>query len=266
METAPALFDSHAHFAAEDAAAVVARARAAGLAGVAAIGADARANEGALAAARSAPDFVRLSLGFDYSSGMAPEAAVAELAALRDAAPVSLSAIGEIGLDAHYGDPADAPAQRALFGRQVALAAEWGLPVVVHCREAEADVLDILRRNGSAALAAEGRLGVLHCFVGDAEFARAVLDLGMMVSLSGIVTFRNADALRAVARMIPSDRLLVETDSPYLAPVPLRGKVNEPAFVVHTARLLAQVRGVPERDLAESVRANALRLFKAGER
>ena len=255
------LFDSHAHFAADTAADVVARARAAGLAGVAAIGADSRANEGALAAACAAPDFVRLTLGFDYSSGISPEEAVQTLTNLRGTLPRPLSAIGEIGLDAHYGVPENAPAQRALFERQVALAAEWRLPVVVHCREAEDDVLAVLRAAGSKALAGQGRLGVLHCFVGDAAFARAVLDLGMMVSMSGIVTFRNADALRAVAKTIPADRLLVETDSPYLAPVPMRGKVNEPAFVGHTLRRLAEVRGETEEFLASATCANARRLF-----
>ena len=317
------LFDSHAHFSADSAADVVARARAAGLAGVAAIGADSRANEGALAAACAAPDFVRLALGFDYStaviasplpakgcarstppcpfgasplseggvpsvmppsergvaqsaggstpcdgqesdvcaSGISPDEAVQTLTKIRTTLPRPLSAIGEIGLDAHYGAPEDAPAQRALFERQVALAAEWGLPVVVHCREAEDDVLTVLRAVGSKALAGQGRLGVLHCFVGDAAFARAVLDLGMMVSISGIVTFRNADALRAVAKTIPADRLLVETDSPYLAPVPIRGKVNEPAFVGHTLRRLAEVRGESEEFLAAATCANARRLF-----
>lgn len=266
-------FDSHAHFG-DDWRAVLLRSREAGMAGLVAVGCDARANAFALAVARAEPSFALLALGFDYSSGVTPDEAVAFLrhegAVLErgfgGAAPgrcptLSLAAIGEIGLD--YSHPgADPVAQRALFERQVALAAEWGLPVIVHSREAAADTLAVLRAVGSRALAAVGRLGVLHCFVGDRCFAEEVLSLGMMVSLSGIVTFRNAEALRAVAAWLPSDRLLVETDSPYLAPVPLRGRVNEPAFVVHTIRCLAALRGTSPEALASQTTSNALRLFR----
>ena len=266
-------FDSHAHFG-DDWRAVLLRSREAGMAGLVAVGCDARANAFALAVARAEPSFALLALGFDYSSGVTPDEAVAILrhegAVLErgfgGAAPgrcptLSLAAIGEIGLD--YSHPgADPVAQRALFERQVALAAEWGLPVIVHSREAAADTLAVLRAVGSRALAAVGRLGVLHCFVGDRGFAEEVLSLGMMVSLSGIVTFRNAEALRAAAETIPSDRLLVETDSPYLAPVPLRGRVNEPAFVVHTIRCLAALRGTSPEALAIQTTSNALRLFR----
>lgn len=259
MSPLPGLYDSHAHFTADTATEILRRAKEAGMAGVVAVGADARSNEGALAAQAAAPEFARLALGFDYSSGETPERARRFLAPYAERG--ALAAVGEIGLDAHYGRPEDAPAQRTLFEAEVAMAAEWRLPVIVHCRETEEAVLEGLRTHGSAELRAEGRLGVLHCFVGDAAFARAVLELGMMVSLSGIVTFRNADALRAVARTIPLDRLLVETDSPYLAPVPLRGKVNEPAFVEHTARRLAEVRGEPVETLVAATAANAKRLF-----
>ena len=288
-------FDSHAHFG-EDWRTVLTRAREAGMAGLVAVGCDARTNVFALAVARAAPDFARLALGFDYSSGVTPEEAVAYLShaealpfadrgfggdapgrclaeasmsfvsSVRDggasagvAAP-PLAAIGEIGLD--YSHPgADPVAQRALFERQVALAAEQGLPVIVHSREAAVDTIAILRAVGSRALATEGRLGVLHCFVGDHAFAEELLSLGMMVSFSGIVTFRNAEALRAVAATIPPDRLLVETDCPYLAPVPLRGRVNEPAFVVHTIRSLAALRNTSPEALASQTTRNALRLF-----
>ena len=279
-------FDSHAHFG-EDWRAVLMRAREAGMAGLVAVGCDSRTNAFALSVAEEAPDFALLALGFDYSSGVTPDEASAWLChaesevrssksevvpAEGSAASVSsrlcvsvlnpprLAAIGEIGLD--YSHPgADPAAQRALFERQVALAAERGLPVIVHSREAAADTLAVLRAAGSRALAAEGRLGVLHCFVGDRAFAEEVLSLGMMVSFSGIVTFRNAEALRAVAATIPSDRLLVETDCPYLAPVPLRGRVNEPAFVVHTIRCLAALRGTSPETLSAQTTSNALRLF-----
>ena len=242
------------------------------MAGLVAVGCDHRANAFALSVAQAAPDFARLALGFDYSSGVTPEEASAWLchAESEVRSPKSevafplprprLAAIGEIGLD--YSHPgADPSAQRALFERQVALAAERGLPVIVHSREAAADTLAILRAVGSRALAAAGRLGVLHCFVGDRAFAEEVLSLGMMVSFSGIVTFRNAEALRAVAATIQPDRLLVETDCPYLAPVPLRGRVNEPAFVVHIIRCLAPLRGTSPEALSAQTTSNALRLF-----
>lgn len=267
------VFDSHTHFG-EDWREVLSRARTFKLAGLVAVGCDARTNGFALAVAQAAPDFALLALGFDYSSGVTPGEAETYLGHERAAlegglgggAPgrchsPRLAAIGEIGLD--YSHPgADPVAQRALFERQVALAAEWGLPVIVHSREAAADTLAILRAAGSRALAAEGRLGVLHCFVGDHAFAEEVLSLGMMVSMSGIVTFRNAEALRAVAATIPGDRLLVETDSPYLAPVPLRGRVNEPAFIEHTVLCLAALRNTSWEELSSQTTSNALRLFR----
>ena len=286
-------FDSHAHFG-EDWPAVLARAREAGMAGLVAVGCDTRTNAFAKAVALAAPDFALLALGFDYSSGISPDEAEAQLRPLvlppserganeeedatvsvghlshpcspceisSGAAAAPLRAIGEIGLDYSRPDNAPPAAQRALFERQIALAAEWNLPVIVHSREATADTLAALRAAGSPTLAAEGRLGVLHCFVGDLAFAQEVMAMGMMVSMSGIVTFRNAEALRAVAAAIPDDRLLVETDCPYLAPVPLRGHVNEPAFVSHTIRYLAALRGVAPEALAEQTCHNALRLFK----
>ena len=263
----PHLFDSHAHFSADRAAEVLSRSCAAGMDGLVAVGADDRANAGAIAVARAYLDMapenfqLKLALGFDYSTETSPEEAATALTHLRTEAPLPLSAVGELGLDAHYGTPETLPLQRAKFERMAALAAEWNLPVIVHCRETEADVLSILKSAGSKTLSSKGRLGVLHCFVGDAAFAREVLDLGMMVSLSGIVTFRNADALRKVAKTIPRDRLLVETDSPYLAPVPLRGKVCEPAFVEHTVRRLAEVRGEDAAELAAATSENARRLF-----
>lgn len=258
-------FDSHAHFAADGVAGPLDRAREAGLAGVLAVGGSDELNAGAVAAARHARGFVRLALGWDRSHAdrFEPDAAaarlVAESARCRDEG-LALAAVGETGLDYHY-EPHAAATQRALFERQVALAAEWRLPVVVHSREADADTLAILRAVGSPALAAEGRLGVLHCFTGGRAFADALVELGMCVSFSGIVTFRNADALREVARHVPADRLLVETDCPYLTPVPLRGRPNEPAFVAHVGRCLAVARCVGEAELATATTAAARRLF-----
>ena len=145
-------------------------------------------------------------------------------------------AIGEIGLDYHY-DFAPRELQRAVFAEQVALARELDRPIVIHTREADVDTLDILRSAG------EGEVrGVFHCFTGDLTLARHAPDLGFHVSFSGIVTFRNAAGLREAAALVPSDRLLMETDCPYLAPVPHRGKRNEPAWVSHVAETLAVTR------------------------
>ena len=171
-------------------------------------------------------------------------------------------AIGEIGLDYSRGQDAAARArQRALFAAQLRLAARLGLPCSIHSREAEADTVAVLRENLSPDLAAAGRAGALHCFVGPTPFAAALAPLGLSFGLSGIVTFRNADALRAVVPTLPRDRILVETDAPYLAPVPVRGRRCEPAFAAHTARFLAGLLGLPEPDAFALFGANARRLY-----
>lgn len=163
-------------------------------------------------------------------------------------------AIGETGLDYHY-EPESAALQQASFRLHLEAARITGKPVIVHTREARADTLTLLRE------AALPQAGVLHCFTEDWEMARAALDLGFYISLSGIVTFRNADALREVARQVPADRLLVETDSPYLAPVPHRGKPNLPQYVREVAQFLADLRGVDFETLAEQTSRNFKRLF-----
>lgn len=163
-------------------------------------------------------------------------------------------AIGETGLDYHY-EPESAALQQASFRLHLEAARITGKPVIVHTREARADTLALLRE------AALPQAGVLHCFTEDWEMARAALDIGFYISLSGIVTFRNAEALREVARQVPADRLLVETDSPYLAPVPHRGKPNLPQYVREVAEYLAVVRGVSYETLAEQTSDNFKRLF-----
>ncbi|MBA1277335.1 MULTISPECIES: TatD family hydrolase [Pseudomonadaceae] len=163
-------------------------------------------------------------------------------------------AIGETGLDYHY-EPEAAALQRQSFRLHLDAAKASGKPVIVHTRAARADTLELL---GEAALP---QAGVLHCFTEDWEMAKAALDLGFYISLSGIVTFRNADALRDVARRVPADRLLVETDSPYLAPIPYRGKPNLPQYVREVAEFLAQLRGVDFEVLAEQTTNNFKRLF-----
>lgn len=163
-------------------------------------------------------------------------------------------AIGETGLDYHY-QPELAEQQKASFAIHLEAAKQTGKPVVIHTRAARQDTLEMLREADLA------NAGVLHCFTEDWEMARAALDMGYYISLSGIVTFRNADALREVARQVPADRLLVETDSPYLAPVPHRGKSNEPQFVCEVAAFLAELRGEALEHFREQTTDNFHRLF-----
>lgn len=183
-----------------------------------------------------------------------------DLAELREfvANPI-IKAVGETGLDYYY--TADtATEQKKLFNDNLAFAAEFEKPVVVHSRDADADTVALLK-DYSNAWKGEGCCGVLHCFTRDTAFARKVLDLGLMISFSGIVTFANADDLREVVHYVPDDRLLIETDSPYLAPVPVRGKRCEPAYVVHTAKQLAELKGCSLDSMANLTANNARTLF-----
>jgi TatD DNase family protein len=170
-------------------------------------------------------------------------------------------AIGETGLD-RYWDFTPFPQQEEYFSRHLRLARERGLPVVIHCREAVADVVRMLREDFDR----QGPLrGVMHSFTGDLASAEACLAMGLYISFAGMVTYKNAQPLREVAARIPLDRLLVETDSPYLAPVPVRGKRNEPAFVVHTAACQANLHGVGEAEIAEHTTRNAQALFRLSD-
>jgi TatD DNase family protein len=164
-------------------------------------------------------------------------------------------AIGEIGLDYHY-DFSPRDVQQAVFGAQVRLARQLSLPIIIHTREATADTLQILRDEGQGNVR-----GVFHCFTGDAGLAKTALDLGFFISFSGIVTFPRATELREIAQFVPADRLLAETDSPYLAPTPHRGKRNEPAFVVRVIAEMASVRGTDASELAAQVTRNFAALF-----
>ena len=157
-------------------------------------------------------------------------------------------AVGEIGLDYHY-DFAPKDVQQEVFRRQVRFARERDLPVVIHTREADDDTVNILREEGKGTIR-----GVFHCFTGNATLARQALDLGFYVSFSGIVTFRRADEIREAAKLVPADRLLAETDSPYLAPMPHRGKRNEPAWVARVVEVLAETR---QESLAEVTAATS---------
>ena len=181
--------------------------------------------------------------------------------ALSDAASHSrVIAIGECGLDYYY-DKSDRAAQRERFQAHIEAARQTGLPLVIHTRDAEEDTAEIL----TEAVREGGVTGVLHCFTGSAALARKGLDLGFYVSLSGIVTFKNAADLQETAKWLPADQMLVETDSPFLAPVPHRGQKCEPAFVADTAAFVADLRGEDPELLAETTTANFFRLFKKAQ-
>ncbi|HEY6004949.1 MAG TPA: TatD family hydrolase [Anaeromyxobacter sp.] len=164
--------------------------------------------------------------------------------------------IGETGLDFHY-DHSPRPVQEASFRRSLAVARNCEKPVVIHVREADEACLRVLSEEGVPAGG-----GVIHCFTGDAGAARAYLDLGLFISVAGVVTFKAADSVREAVKIVPPDRLLVETDCPFLAPVPHRGKRNEPAYVVETARKVAEIRGTSLEEIATATTANVKRLFR----
>ncbi|MCL1921932.1 MAG: TatD family hydrolase [Kiritimatiellaeota bacterium] len=255
------LFDTHAHFYAHasprETTEMMARATAAGVTQIIAVGASADLNSGAIAVATAFPEQVRLALGFDrdQAAEASPETLVETLRIL--AQSQRLCAVGETGLDFHY-HPETADAQCALFAAQLRLADEWQLPVIIHTREADEATLRVL---DETPWHGNGLRGVIHCFTGDKAFAAQLLDRHFAISFSGIVTFRNADMLRESAVFVPNDRLLIETDSPFLAPAPQRGKRNEPAFVTHVASCLATVRNTTAEHIAKLTCQNAERLF-----
>ncbi len=239
---------------------IIDRARVAGVTQMVAIGGSDEANERALRAAGQFAGTVFAVAGFDRDkAGQA-----IDIQAVRDmviSAPERIVGIGESGLDYHY-EPHTAAEQRTLFASMLELAAETKRPIVVHSREADADTLDLLRDFVRNWTADPGRPGVLHCFTGSYEFARKLLDIGMMISFSGIATFRNAENLRECARKLPLDRILIETDAPYLAPVPHRGKTNEPGWVAKVAEMLATVRGDTLQTIAGQTTGNTRFLFQ----
>lgn len=233
------------------------RAEAEGVQAVIAVGGRPEANRNALEWAR-ASDGVFAAVGFDRDTAVEPVVDADWPAQAADARTV---AIGETGLDYHY-TPETAEAQKARFMEMLEWSARVGKPAIIHSREADEDTLKVLdthiREHGPEA----ERIGVLHCFTGSRALAFDLLDRGLYISFSGIVTFRNADALRAVARDVPDDRLLIETDCPYLTPAPHRGKPNEPAYVRYVAEQLAEVRDCSVGDVDRITTANARRLFE----
>jgi TatD DNase family protein len=253
------LIDSHAHIQGEefagDLAEVVARARGAGVEKIVVVGGagELSSNDAALRVAQS-------SDGLFATVGMHPHDAKdvgeADLERLKKVAENSkIVAIGETGLDFYY-DHSPRDLQVKIFARFIHMARETRLPLIVHDRDAHAEIAGLLRSEGGGALR-----GVIHCFTGDYDAAKTFLDLGFYLSFSGILTFKNAEALRDAARRAPLDRIMVETDSPYLAPVPKRGKRNEPAFVLHVAEALAKVRNATLEEIATATRRNTEALF-----
>ncbi len=252
------LVDSHCHLdfpeLASELDAVVARARAAGIGRMVTISTRVARQAGVLAIAERFPD-VYCSVGtHPHYAHEELDISPAELVARTCHAKVV--ALGEAGLDYHYDNsPRDAQGQG--FRNHIAAARETGLPLVIHSREADADTARILEEEtGKGAFPA-----VLHCFTGGPELARRALALGLFISFTGILTFKNSDALRRIAAELPADRILVETDAPYLAPGKFRGKRNEPAYVVETAKVLAETRGVSFDEIARLTTANFFRLF-----
>jgi TatD DNase family protein len=250
--------DSHCHLnyegLAEDQAGVLARARAAGVETMLNIATRSSEWDEVLAVAEREPD-VFASVGVHPHDADTHADVETETLVARAAHPKVIG-IGETGLDFYY-DRSDRDRQRASFRAHIAAARETGLPIIVHTREAEADTREILAEEmGKGAFS-----GVIHCFTASRAFADAALELGLYISISGIVTFKNAADLQATAKTLPADRLLIETDSPFLAPVPHRGKRCEPAFVADTARFLADLRGQSLESLAQDTAANFRTLF-----
>jgi len=252
------LIDSHCHLDFPDFAteldAVVARARAAGIERMVTISTRVERQPELLAIAERFPD-VYCSVGtHPHYAHEELDVTAADLVARSHAAKVV--AIGEAGLDYHY-DNSPREAQERGFRTHIAAARETGLPLVIHSREADDDTARILEEEtGEGAFPA-----VLHCFTGGPDLARRAVALGHFISFTGILTFKNSGALRAIAAELPADRILVETDAPYLAPGKFRGKRNEPAYVVETAKVLAETRGVSFDEIAKQTTANFFRLF-----
>jgi TatD DNase family protein len=252
------LIDSHCHLDfpdfAEELDAVVERARVAGVERLVTISTRVRRGAQLVEIADRFPN-VYFTIGtHPHQAAEEPEL---DTAAMRSfAAHSKCVGIGEAGLDYHY-DYAPRDLAAAVFRAQIAMARELELPLVIHAREADDDVAAILREE----MAAGAFQAVLHCFTSSRALAETGLELGLYVSFSGVLTFKNSGELRAIARDVPLDRVLVETDAPFLAPVPHRGRRNEPAFVVETARALAEAKGVDGSTIAAATRANTLRLF-----
>jgi TatD DNase family protein len=252
------LVDSHCHLDFPDFAdeldAVVLRARVAGIGRIVTISTRIKKHAQVLAITEKYPD-VFCSVGtHPHNAAEEPDVDAKTLVGL--ARHPKIVAIGEAGLDYHY-DNSPREAQAASFRQHIAAARETGLPLVIHSRDCDTDMTKILREeSGKGAFPA-----VLHCFTGGRDLAFAAIELGHYVSFTGILTFKRSDDLRSIAAALPADRILVETDSPYLAPLPYRGKRNEPAYVVEIAKVLGDARGITADDIARQTTDNFFRLF-----
>lgn len=246
------LYDTHCHFERADPteiALILERAKAVGVEKLMAVGGSSSLNESAALAVEVAAESVvapQVVCAVGLDRDQVGKTCAPQTSNLKP--QTSLRAWGEIGLDYHYS-PETREQQLALFAGQLEEARRRDLPVVIHTREADDDTVALLREMPSR--------GIIHCYTGTVEFAKRFLDLGFYISISGIVTFKPAENVREVARILPDDRFLIETDSPFLAPVPMRGNPNEPAFIRHTCEFLANLRGVSADAFADLTFANA---------
>lgn len=251
------LIDTHAHLDHErfkdDVDQVIERAKLAKVQSIVTVGADLASSRQAVEFAKRYPDVIATVGVHPHDADSVSDSILHEITMLAE--DEGVVAIGEIGLDYHY-DFSPRDAQRRVFAIQISLARELGLPIVVHVREAYPDVMSILKSERAEEVG-----GIIHCFSGDREVAKDCLDMGFYISVGGILTFANSQALREIIRGLPMDRILLETDAPYLTPVPYRGKRNEPAYVVHVAEALANLKGITFCEVAEATTLNACKLF-----
>jgi TatD DNase family protein len=253
------LIDTHCHLDMDefnpDREEVIQRAKDAGIEAIITIGSDLKGNIGGLELSKKY-DFIYSSVGIhphdakDFTEDVFNQI---KIWVKRE----KVVAIGEIGLDYHY-DNSPREIQREIFMKQLQFAKEVNLPAVIHSREAKRDTLEIIKESGV-------NKGVLHCFSGDIDMAERAIAMGFFISIAGPVTFKNARKPKEIAKMIPDDYLLIETDAPYLTPEPFRGRRNEPSYIVHTAKAIAELRGITLEDLSRITTINAKRLFKIGQ-
>jgi len=253
------LIDTHCHLEMDDfnpdREEVIKRAKDSGIEAIITIGSDLEGNIGGLKLSEKY-DFIYSSVGFHpHDAKDFTEEIFDQIKAWAEKEKVV--AIGEIGLDYHYNN-SPREIQKDVFKRQLQYAKEINFPVIIHSREAKKDTLDIIKESGV-------NKGVLHCFSGDIEMAEKAMAMGFYISIAGPVTFKNARRLRDIAKAIPDDYLLIETDAPYLIPEPFRGRRNEPSYIVHTAMAIAELRGITLEDMARITTINAKRLFKIGQ-
>lgn len=251
------LIDTHAHLDHErfkdDVDQVIERAKLAKVQSIVTVGADLESSRQAVGFAKRYPGVIATVGVHPHDADSVSDSVIREIAMLAEDERVI--AIGEIGLDYHY-DFSPRDVQRRVFAIQISLGRELGLPIVVHVRDAYRDAISILKSEH-----AEDVGGIIHCFSGDREVAKDCLDMGFYISIGGILTFANSEELRGIIKDLPLDRILLETDAPYLTPVPYRGKRNEPAYVVHVAETLANLKGISFDEVAEATTFNAHKLF-----